>query len=254
MTGMEIAEHVDMLQLEGNRMATASEEAGADAPVPSCGDWAVRDLLQHQGGVFRWSAAYVAQGKTQRDEDDWDRAVGPLPDDTHVFEWYRQSHQKIVDALRNADPELQCWTFGTAPSPLAFWARRQAHEASIHRVDAELAAELTPEVVPAAFAVDGLDELLLLFLRRHPGDQRASSPRTMAVRCDDIDASWLVTLSAEGLAAERSEGTSDCTVHGRASDLYHALWNRLPAAALHSTGDASAIDLFIEEDRMRWTI
>ena len=36
----------------------------------------------------------------------------------------------------------ECWTFLPAPSPRAMWARRQAHETAIHRVDAQLAAGL----------------------------------------------------------------------------------------------------------------
>lgn len=36
---------------------------------------------------------------------------------------------------------VDCWTFLDAPSPLAFWARRQAHETAIHRADAQLAAD-----------------------------------------------------------------------------------------------------------------
>ena len=57
-----------------------------------------------------------------------------------------------------------------SPAPREFWARRQAHETTIHRADAVAAglgrrprsAELD---LDPAFAVDGLDELLTGFLR-----------------------------------------------------------------------------------------
>ena len=48
--------------------------------------------------------------------------------------------EAVEDTLRTADPAVRCWTFLPAPSPLAFWARRQAHETAIHRADAQLAA------------------------------------------------------------------------------------------------------------------
>jgi len=53
-------------------------------------------------------------------------------------------------ALSAAPPDLRCWTFLPAPSPLAMWARRQAHETTVHRVDAELAAA---SVAPPAATV-----------------------------------------------------------------------------------------------------
>src|SRR6204780_1534249 len=65
-----------------------------------------------------------------------------------------------------------CCGFLDAPSPLAFWARRQAHEPAIHRADAESAAgDVTP--FPAVFAADGIDELLVCFASRGgvPGPQ-----------------------------------------------------------------------------------
>ena len=40
-------------------MAVWSRAAGADAPVPTCPGWTVRDLLAHQGMVHRWATAVV---------------------------------------------------------------------------------------------------------------------------------------------------------------------------------------------------
>ena len=54
----------------------------------------------------------------------------------------RQGCADLVAALAAAPDDLECWTFLPAPSPRAMWARRQAHETAIHRVDAELAAGL----------------------------------------------------------------------------------------------------------------
>ena len=42
--------------------------------------------------------------------------------------------------LRSAPADLDCFTFLPAESARHFWARRQAHETAIHRVDAENAA------------------------------------------------------------------------------------------------------------------
>jgi uncharacterized protein (TIGR03083 family) len=262
MRDMEIAEHIEVLALEGERTASAAEAAGADAEVPTCPDWVVRDLLHHQGGVFRWAGAYVAGAVTDMKGVDFVTAAGTLPHDAQLFDWFRQSHADLVATLRAADPSLQCWTFLAAPSPLAFWARRQAHESSIHRVDAELADEVTPEVVAPQFGADGIDELLTGFLPRRQGDPRADPPRSLAVRCDDIEAGWRLTVSPERVTTTAEPGgdaidgaaAPDCFVHGSASDLYHSLWNRLPADVLTIEGDPTALDLFMERNKIRWTI
>jgi uncharacterized protein (TIGR03083 family) len=253
---MDVAEYIENLNAEGERMADAAERAGADAAVPTCPDWLVRDLVQHQGGVHRWATAYVAGAKTEAADVDFETAVGPLPDDKALVEWFRQGHRALVSALREADPDMACWTFLPAPSPLAMWARRQAHETAIHRVDAELAAGLMPVAVSPSFAADGIDELLTLFVPRRKGDPRADPARSLAVRCEDTRATWRVTISTEGVTTETEGGgaPADCVVSGPASWLYHALWNRLSTDEIAVEGDSAALDLFLNRSKIRWSI
>src|SRR5487761_1601925 len=116
---MQIADHISCLRREGDLLARAAERAGLDAPVPSCPGWRSRDLLAHLGFVHRWATSYVAAERTEAT---------------------REPGEQEIAALAPADPAVRCWTFLPAPSPLAFWARRQAHETAIHRVDAQLAA------------------------------------------------------------------------------------------------------------------
>ncbi|GII00823.1 maleylpyruvate isomerase N-terminal domain-containing protein [Planobispora takensis] len=137
---MEIKEHLSALQDAGVRLAAAAERAGVDAPVPTCPGWRVRDLLEHLGGVHRWAAAYVATGRTEPFTDEEAAVFFTAPDDAGLVGWYREGHTALVRTLREADPGTTCWAFLRAPSPLAFWARRQAHETAIHMIDAEAAA------------------------------------------------------------------------------------------------------------------
>ena len=226
-------------------MAATLAAATMDAPVPTCPDWVTRDLAFHLGGVQRWATAFVLTGASEPGAVDFGALAGPRPADEALVAWFSQGHAALVGALRQAPPDVQCWTFMPAASPLAFWARRQAHETSIHRVDAELAAGRIPTPVGTVFGVDGTDELLTGFAPRRQGDPRAASPKSVLVRCDDADASWRVTVSAEGVAGERGDGAgaADCVVHGRASDLYQGLWNRLPNERLSIEGDAVAYEI-----------
>ena len=113
------------------------------------------------------------------------------------------------------------------------WARRQAHETAVHRVDAQLATGTTVTRCAPAFAADGIDELLVLFVPRRSSKLRADPPATLAVRCTDVDASWQLRMDADGVTTTAGTGGGDtgaaCTVSGTAHDLYLALWNRTGA-------------------------
>src|SRR5215467_3594765 len=56
---MELSEYLDAITRESGALADAAERAGLDAPVPSCPDWTVADLLVHLGGVQQWARITV---------------------------------------------------------------------------------------------------------------------------------------------------------------------------------------------------
>ncbi|MET7480245.1 maleylpyruvate isomerase family mycothiol-dependent enzyme [Streptomyces sp. NPDC005648] len=246
---METAEFVEILDREGELLAAAAESAGCDAKVPTCPDWQVRDLLRHTGMVHRWAAAFVAEQHTTYQPD------GGLPelDGAELLAWFRQGHRRLVDTLASAAPDVRCWHFLPAPSPLAFWARRQAHETTVHRFDAESARGGTPSGIAPSFAVDGIDELLSGFHARPRSRVRAEEPRVLRVRATDTDdAVWTVRLSQEPPAAVReADGDADCEVAGSAARLYLALWNRLPFPSV--TGDVSVAALWRGKSAVTWS-
>jgi uncharacterized protein (TIGR03083 family) len=241
---METAEFVDILRREGALLADAAQTAGTEAKVPTCPDWQIRDLLRHTGAVHRWAARFVAEGITgPRPIDD-----EPELDGAELLGWYRESHRRLTDTLAGAPADAPAWTFLPAPvaSPLTFWARRQAHETTIHRYDAESARGGAPTPIGAGFAVDGVDELLRGFHAREKSRVRTEEPRVLRVRATDVDdAVWTVRLSARPPVAVPGEsGAADAELAGPAEQLYLGLWNRVPVPAV--TGDASLAALWRE--------
>ncbi|WP_371582605.1 maleylpyruvate isomerase family mycothiol-dependent enzyme [Streptomyces sp. NBC_01314] len=239
---METAEHIRALDEEGRLLATAARKAGTDAEVPTCPEWRVRDLVRHTGAVHRWATAFLAEGRSSPHPLE----SGPDLDGDPLLTWFETGHRRLVDTLRTTPADVDCWSFLPAPSPLAFWARRQAHETSVHRADAEsaLGGELGEPSVD--FAVDGIDELLLGFHARGRSRVRTGTPGVLRVRATDTDAAWTVRLSSEPPVAERAEastaGAADCEIAGPAPRLYLSLWNRLPLPAV--TGDSSLAELW----------
>ncbi|HEX5119379.1 MAG TPA: maleylpyruvate isomerase family mycothiol-dependent enzyme [Pseudonocardiaceae bacterium] len=237
---MDVPVLTGALRAQGELLGAAAARTGLTAGVPSCPGWTVRDLLLHIGGVHRWAATVVREARTEPIglEQPYD-IVDELPSAGELVDWYRTGHADLVATLETAPADVACWAFMRAPTPLAFWARRQTHETAIHRVDAELAAGAAPAVAPPDVATDGIDELLTGFVPR--GDRlRANGNWSLHVHATDTDTHWLVRISEDRPRVERLAGTADRSVSGPANDVYLALWNRMPWDGLDVTGTTPA--------------
>jgi len=251
----DIASYIARLRAEGELLAGAAELAGFDAPVPACPDWRVRDLLKHLGYVHRWAAGYVREQHVR-----WvDRAseaeiLRGGPADEALAGWFRDGHAALVRALEAADPGMTCWTFLEAPSPLAFWARRQAHETAIHRADAELAAGAVTPFDPE-FAADGVDELATGFAPREGLAARPQATRTLQLHAADTGDDWHLVISPGGVGARRGRREADAVLSGPAQGLYLLLWNRqdIEAASATVSGDTGVLLLWRDTMQVRWT-
>ncbi|HET9975592.1 MAG TPA: maleylpyruvate isomerase family mycothiol-dependent enzyme [Streptosporangiaceae bacterium] len=265
---MKIAEHLDALRREGELMAAAADRAGLAAAVPSCPAWQVKDLLRHTGYIHRWAARHITEGPAEVIDGPSEAEIlrGGAAD-ANLLGWFRAGHAALVEALASADPEVQCATFMPAPSPLAFWTRRQAHETAIHRADAELAAgpaEGTVPEYPPRFAADGIDELIMGFGQRRkyqPQSGPASRAGLLRMIAADTGHDWSVE-AREGLLQPRREtgaaavggAGGGCTVSGPASGLYLYLWNRADAAKadVTVTGDSGLLASWQASVKVRW--
>ncbi|MEJ8645616.1 maleylpyruvate isomerase family mycothiol-dependent enzyme [Streptomyces sp. MS1.HAVA.3] len=243
---METNEHVKALTREGELLADVAEQAGTDAVVPACPGWRVTDLLRHTGSVHRWAAAYVAERRLEPTGF----PDAPELTDGELLAWFREGHAELVRTLTEAPADVQCWTFlpTAPPSPLAFWARRQAHETAVHRMDAEAALGVVFSPVEPEFAEDGVDELLTGFHARPRSRVRTPEPRVMRVRAADTGAVWTVHLSAAPARTVQGDTgeAADCELTGEAAWLYAALWNRVPLVGPGVTGDLALARLWTE--------
>jgi uncharacterized protein (TIGR03083 family) len=178
--------------------------------------------------------------------------MAPPDDDGALVGWFREGHANLVKTLEAAPADLDCWSFLPAPSPLAFWACRQAHETSIHRADAQGAGgAVTP--FPPALAADGVDELLWGFASRRKGKLRADPPRALHLHATDTGADWLVRVEPDRIGVSREAADADWSVRGPASDLYLLLWNRRGTDGLQVQGDPALLDLWRTSVRVRWS-
>ena len=242
---------LELLADVGSGLADSAQAAGMSAPVPTCPDWTVRDLLAHIGMVHRWAATIVGERR-----DGPDVATEPEPGSDVLVQWYRDGHIALVETLTSAASDGACWFFLPSPSPLQFWIRRQLHETAIHRVDAGFA---NGEVIgyDADLGADGLDELITGFLPRPVSDLHLAGPTSLAVQAEDVDRVWRVVIGpgvpvGVEITGEPSGAPADCIVRGRASDLYLLLWNRRDRSGLEVEGDDGVLDAWRTQLRVRW--
>lgn len=248
---MDFDTYVRHLVEHGRGLADGAVAAGLDAPVPTCPEWTVRDLVTHQGQVHRWARSYVATGRTTPPSAD-DRPETP-PGDDELLDWFRDGHDALVTSLREAPADLACWSFLPARSPREFWARRQAHEAAIHRVDADRAAGRTTAIDPM-LAIDGIDELLHGFLARSRGSLVSDPPRKLAVRPADAGNAWTITIGPDRrTTTSTAEPGADATVTGAATSLYLLLWNRGGRDGITVDGDETLLDLWQDKAQIKWS-
>lgn len=256
---MEVAQHITAIEHEARVFADTARRSGLDVVVPDCPGWDMRDLVRHLAEIHLWAAAQVSNRATKMWVDElselstyWPELAVFWPNDDELIDWYLDTNANLLTELTNAPADLECRTFLVAPSPLAMWARRQAHETAIHRFDAEHAGRAGTSFDPA-FAADGIDEVLVAFAPR-ASKFAIDSPKTMVVRASDTDDQWHVTMAPNGITTVRGEGgPTDVTLTGSASDLYLSLWNRGDDSTIEVVGDRDLLETWHNGHRVRWS-
>jgi uncharacterized protein (TIGR03083 family) len=200
--------HLRHLRAESAAFSTVLRTTSPDVAVPTCPGWRLRDLAVHLGGVHRWATTIVSTGE---------RATPPTYDvaDLDLADWFDEGANTLHDVLGAADPAQSCWTFGGS-GRAAFWARRQALETAVHRVDAEL-TQGGAAAVPDDLAEDGIAEVVDVM-----------QPRQVALgRSGAVETCVALVSTSSGRRWSLGEGEPVASVTGPPSALLLLLWHRL---------------------------
>jgi uncharacterized protein (TIGR03083 family) len=250
---VRIPDLLEAITAESTRFHAALASAELAATVPTCPDWSAADLAWHLGQVQGFWASIVDDLVT----DPGSVVRPPRPPDGELLDFFSEQAARLSAALRSrsATPEARCWSWHEQGQSVGWVIRRQAHEALIHRVDAELVAGAHVTDTDPALGADGFDELLHLATTGVP-DEFVSDGTTIAVECTDAPSRWALEL---GSLRATSRGSSDggeqhdrpaarisheggdpaAVVEGRAWDLDRWLWGRETDAVLRISGDAA---------------
>ncbi len=243
-------DYLGHLRSESARFREVLATCDPAARVPSCPDWSADDLLWHLGEVQHWWTAMVRNRPASPEDMGYAEPDRPS-DHAGLLAFFDEWSAPLADELAGLDPAEEAWTW-SQDHTVAFILRRQAHEAVIHRLDAELAAgTVTP--VDALLAADGVEEVLdVMYGGLPPWGTWTPLDHYVRVDCVDTDTSvWTQLGVFSGTAPDGTEIAGeedlhvvadpgvepDAVVSGRADDLDAWLWRRRDDEGIAVAGD-----------------
>jgi uncharacterized protein (TIGR03083 family) len=229
---------------EGERFGILAQElaadGGLDAPVPWVAEWTARDLIGHLGTVHRWATAILRAGHAESPP----RGATEVPPADGLVDWYADGLTGLVRALREVPPTTPAWHMSpTAEKVAASWARRQAHEHVVHRMDLESAAGRAISPVEPSLAEDGVDELLTIVVPRWARTEPLTSAQaTVVVTATDTGRTWAVRVDRGAVTVSpMASGSVDASLRATADQLLRRLWGRPAEVAVEGDPAAEAL-------------
>jgi uncharacterized protein (TIGR03083 family) len=246
------------LARESARFAAVARDLPAGAQVPTCPAWDADDLLWHLGEVQWFWGTIVREHVTGARAEE---LKPPRPADrAGLIDFFERASRDLAEGLAAQPPAAPAWTWSDDQT-VGFIRRRQAHEALIHRIDAELTAGTRSPMDPGLSA-DGVDEMLRVMYGGDVPGWGTFTPiggEVIRFHAADTGSSWLVTLGRftgtdprdaasydEDAVAVTGDGGEDAaaTVRGSAADLDCWLWRRPPVGEITRTGDPGLLARF----------
>lgn len=263
--------YVDHLRRESVRFRAVLAGVDPDRRVPGCPEWDAAALLWHLTEVQWFWGEVLRRRPAPPDED----AVRPHRPSEHraALDLFGEVSEALAERLAAAEPDEPAWSWADhAPDgqTVGFSQRRQAHEALIHRLDAEQAAGTVTPLDPA-LAADGVAEILEVMYGGAPPSWAGFEPTGAPLRVELGDAGgpdvglWvaagtltgrdpgsdrvldgphLLVLDPDALEATVAGGDPAAVISGRAADVDGWLWRRLGPAAVTQRGDEAVLAAF----------
>ena len=245
MPRLEYPAYLDHIRTESARFREVLTGCDPTARVPTCPEWDAADLLWHLAGVqLFWAKVLRHRPATPDDAEISEEPAAERPESyAELLEAFDDYSHALATELERADPEAVAWHW-SGDNRVGTTYRRQAHEALIHRIDAELAAGMPVTPLDAALADDGVAEVLGVMYGGEPewGSFKRTG-ETFAVHLTDTGTELLValgkfsgTVPGSGKVYEDEDDLwlvddgpkPTATISGTAADVDTWLWHRDP--------------------------
>ena len=240
-------------------LATWVADADPAAPIPTCPEWTLTDLVNHVGGTQRWVSRLVGEGISDPGSAfsiGWESAPA---DPSAWAPWLLDGVRGAQTTLAGATDGRVVWDPSGGGDGVAFWSQRIFGEISVHRIDAAVALDRTYQIdstLAAAAVEDWLTTMASAgWAANVPGfaDAMRGDGQTIAWVADDAESAWLLRRTEAPLILTHDRSDADVTIHGPARELLQVVSRRLPLDAAESStvvGDRDELTHLIEH--MTW--
>lgn len=234
-------DYLSALSTDYQRLASVSE-AAPQAKVPTCPDWTVTDLVDHVAHVYLHKVECMRHNAPPKP---W---PAPGLDQGPRLELLHRAYDELSAEFARHAADSPTFTWYEHDQTVGFWMRRMAHETVIHRIDAELAAGVASRPVPDDLALDGIAEVLDLFLawpstKWTEEYEAVLEPKTAgSVGIAAGGRHWLLSWLPSGVVtAEPGRAAADAEISGTPEEVLRWLWRRsdMPLAV---TGDQTKVE------------
>jgi uncharacterized protein (TIGR03083 family) len=225
---------------DAERFAAAVRSGPLDSPIGACPGWDLRQLTAHMGVVQRWATHCATHAEAPESREGFQ--PDPEADADALAEYLLTGTTALLAVLREIDLDAPTWHPFATDMIGRVWPRRQAHEISVHRWDAQHAVGATDPIDPP-LASDGVDEHLDLMLRRIVETGKRTPGGTLHLHCTDTEGEWLLSADGDRFDLVRAHQKGDAALRGPAETLLLRLWKRDTerSAELSPVGDESVI-------------
>ena len=151
-------EYEATIAAESDRFVEAIRAAAPDAPVPTCPDWTVADLAWHLTEVHAyWAGILESEARTDEEAEAVEAGKPARPETVDAtLDLFDETTGDLLTEFLGRDDDEPAWFWLDTARTVGAIRRMQAHEATMHRVDAELAAGLPSAPIDPALAADGV--------------------------------------------------------------------------------------------------
>jgi uncharacterized protein (TIGR03083 family) len=237
-----------IIAAESRRFAEVLSGADPNRRCPTCPDWTASDLLWHLTEVHFFCATILARRMqheselqaVERDKPSRPEAVADM------LALREQATAVLLDQLAKHEDNEACWSWWAPDQTVGFTRRMQTYEATMHRLDAELTADVPVSLIATDVAEGAVDHAVDVMWGWMPNEATYRTDSIVNFVATDTGQSWSVEVgtwtanTGDGPRAVRATaGEPTATVTGSVVDL--ALWVWTRGGSVQTAGDPSSL-------------
>jgi uncharacterized protein (TIGR03083 family) len=251
--------YCDLIIARTDMLRSHIEGADLAAPVPTCPNWTLAQMLRHLGLAQRWVETIVSTRATKAVPNNAHDVLEYAEKDPAVLgDWLAEGAAQLTRTLREAGPDAEVWTFSSI-GRATFWTRRMAHETVMHGADVALVvdADFSVDEDVAADAIDEWLQLGALRMELQPERREILAPgRTIHLHATDTapgtEAEWLIDLGGDTIAWRHGHEKATAGLRGPLTDLLLAVYRRRSAhrEGIEILGDAQLLEFWLDRAKL----